>query len=255
MAFDLRGKRLFITGDILSETDLPPVPPFVELQLDLGEIQYMNSEGLRAWKSWSNRFRPEQRISIHNIPSFIVQRMRLHGGMLPQGAHIESLFVPMYSESLSMEKEVLMTIGKEIKLTIDSVVVQPDTSKITPQAPDWHIDVVDEGYFHFLLESDHVSRSLSAHQERTSRGFDPQTILQNRDIQPIWDEDEFRKNEVDIRVRIAKKIGKDEMERLEKVAKKIGISDPRFSRIFVKESEKSMQKRIKPSKKLFDSEV
>ncbi len=247
MAFELHGRVLFLKGNLLSAEDFPPTPPFLQLEVNLEGVEYINSDGLNAWKKWISKFRSDQIITLTHVPNFFWQRMRLHDGAIPNNSKIESMYVPCYSESLSMEHQALMEVGKNLIITDDSVIVQYDFSQITPAATDWFVDVVDEGYFHFLLEVDLRFKSSQIEQPENKLGIEQEFI---EDLKPLWNPKEFEKNVRDMRERIARRIGKDELERLEKVAQKIGIADPQFSKIFVSGDDDS-----KPtsSRKMFDT--
>ena len=157
MSFEVKnsemfGKRCFqFCGQIDEETVLPDVSDMpADAVIDLKEVSSINSVGIRAWINWFGKF-PETHFSFVNCPKALVMQMNMVEGFLPPKHDVITLQVPFFCEDCDEEKDVLMTVGKEIVVEGESVKLNYDKSSICKGDCDPELDVSEVKFFRFLL--------------------------------------------------------------------------------------------------------
>lgn len=129
---------------VLSE--LKPSATVSELQIDFGEVQAINSCGVREWIKWLSQVPATLKISYAHCPKVIVDQINLVSGFLPTKALVDSFYVPYFCESCNSQTQVLFSKGKEYgnpKLAMPTVNC---ASCKKPSEP----DVIEAKYFRFL---------------------------------------------------------------------------------------------------------
>jgi len=120
----------------------PNVPT---ITMNLEEIISINSVGIREWINLMTKL-ATSKITLINCPKVFIDQVNMVKGFLPTNTHIESFYVPYFSETTNTEKKILFTKGKHFT---DSSVNPEDT--ITDNAGNtYEIDVVVNKYFKFI---------------------------------------------------------------------------------------------------------
>ncbi|WP_291515967.1 hypothetical protein [Bdellovibrio sp. ArHS] len=131
-----------------SALDGVEVNPNFDLNVDLKDLQAINSLGIRNFHNFIRRLRC-QRLRFFYCPRVFVNQLNLVEGFLPDKAEIESFFVPYFSEQSGEDAQVLFTKFLEYKKVNDKVVLS------IPQVQDsqgnrMELDVFKDQYFRFL---------------------------------------------------------------------------------------------------------
>jgi anti-anti-sigma regulatory factor len=116
-----------------------------KIMIDLGKVNSINSCGIREWVKWLREKKEGNEISLRKCPKVIVDQINMVSGFLPDGANVESFYVPFYNEETDNEKFVLFTKGKEYS---DSEVNVPEVKD--DDGTDMELDVIEAKYFKFL---------------------------------------------------------------------------------------------------------
>ncbi|MBX7231214.1 MAG: hypothetical protein K1X29_03915 [Bdellovibrionales bacterium] len=117
-----------------------------EIELDLAQIQSINSCGIREWIKWLSHTQSSQKITFKNCPKLIVDQINMVAGFLPVNGVVESFFVPYFSEDSGEEKMILFRRGFEFD---GSNIQAPDNVKGT-SGELMEMDVIESKYFNFL---------------------------------------------------------------------------------------------------------
>jgi hypothetical protein len=149
---ELLGKPCFhFQGQIDEEAQFPQVSSIADsVVIDLQQVSAINSVGIRAWIMWFSQF-PQTHFTFVNCPKALVMQMNMVEGFLPEKHDVLSLEVPFYCEDCDKEKEVLMTVGKEILLQEGQVKLNFDKSTICGEGCEPELDVSEVKFFRFLL--------------------------------------------------------------------------------------------------------
>ncbi|PIU01222.1 MAG: hypothetical protein COT74_01575 [Bdellovibrionales bacterium CG10_big_fil_rev_8_21_14_0_10_45_34] len=118
-----------------------------EIVLNLDKVAGINSCGIREWIKWLNTRSPSSHIVFQNCPKVIVDQMNMVSGFLPEGAIVESFYVPYYCEESDVETMVPFFRGKEFN---GSSVNAPETVPCWKSGQPAEMDVVHAKYFKFL---------------------------------------------------------------------------------------------------------
>jgi hypothetical protein len=138
--------RIYFSGGIDEDTDFRGLTPASQvLFLDLDGIKVINSTGIRKWISWI-KLQMDKTIVLAHCPRIFIDQLNMVAGFLPNGAKVQTFYVPYYSDSTGSEKNVIFQVGKEV---IDGQV------KHFPQVTgedgkEMQLDVHPEKYFKFL---------------------------------------------------------------------------------------------------------
>ena len=94
---------LIFHGDISMESELPKLEMngIQVLKVDMGDVQYINSSGVRKWMMWNWSFTknfPKLKLILSRVPSVIVKQINSIKGFVPDGSVITSVFVPYFCE-------------------------------------------------------------------------------------------------------------------------------------------------------------
>lgn len=120
--------------------DLGLVPG--RLIIDLFELTFMNSLGIRTWVNWIKTVRAEKGITIKRCsPPFVKQLSILHS-FIPFDVTVESICVPYYCEECDREEVRLIQVGAgfdTLPAEIICIICHGEMS----------MDVVKETYFKF----------------------------------------------------------------------------------------------------------
>lgn len=138
-----------MSGAVNEHADFSPVkfarrPP---LEIDLGELEMINSTGLRAFAAWINDL-DNVTIQLSHVPKFFVEQINMVGGLVPPRAKVISFYVPYYCDLKDKEKQILYRTGLEFSR--DGEKVRIDHPKVSTDDESYEMDVVPAKYFKFL---------------------------------------------------------------------------------------------------------
>ncbi|HMN67838.1 MAG TPA: hypothetical protein PKC28_04795 [Bdellovibrionales bacterium] len=154
MAFSINKSQdgtkvvLAIQGNIDEDANFTPpdLGSSSAIVLDLEEVTAINSVGIREWIKWVKTLPASLPLSVRRCPKIIVDQINMVAGFLPQGAVVESFYVPYYSDASGNEKMVLFENGKEFK----GGDVHPPNEVKDETGEVMEMDVIESKYFKFL---------------------------------------------------------------------------------------------------------
>lgn len=117
-----------------------------QVELDLDGIKAINSCGIREWIKWVNTASGAGKIVYKNCPKVVVDQINMVEGFLPSNGHVESFYVPYYSDDSGNEKNILFTHGKEF----DNSGVTNSPEVKDEDGSEMEMDVIEAKYFKFL---------------------------------------------------------------------------------------------------------
>ncbi len=115
------------------------------LIINWGEVSSINSCGIREWIRWCKTLPGIEKMEFHKCPKVIVDQMNIVDGFIPQGAVVESFYVPYYNED--KDSVVLKLFEKGVDFD-DGKVNPPEVIEV--EDGEAEIDVVEQKYFKFL---------------------------------------------------------------------------------------------------------
>src|SRR3989338_4007305 len=111
-----RTFRLELAGKIDEDAMLPELPAkgasFDRVVVDLGDVTYINSCGVRTWIGWVNAFPKGLHVEYERCPVVMVHQMSLISGFLPNGSLVRSFNVPYYCAACDRSETVLYVEGR-----------------------------------------------------------------------------------------------------------------------------------------------
>ena len=119
---------LFMSGNLDETTNLsaPDLSGIKRLVLDVGQIEGVNSIGIRSWIDWMKDVaRPGLEIEFVDVqPSFVFQ-FNMVVGFFPKNASIRSVYVPLFCDKCDFQKKAFLDFKKGIKtLNANTITVQ-----------------------------------------------------------------------------------------------------------------------------------
>ena len=135
---------------ITESTELPkPENKSEELIIDFSDHQYITSSGIALWIKWLFGG-PSEKISLKSVSSQFLSQAASISSILSEFCEIQSFKLPLYSESLDAEAEVLVTMdqvelgeGDKLKFKIDFA---------NEDADDWEPDVLGSNFFNPIIK-------------------------------------------------------------------------------------------------------
>ncbi len=118
--------------------------------IDLAGVTAINSIGIRSWILWFSQY-PNTHFTFLNSPKALVMQMNMVEGFLPEQAEVLSMQVPFYCETCDEEKDVLFELGKQVKVSGDSVKLDYKKSEICKPDCEIELDVTESKFFRFLF--------------------------------------------------------------------------------------------------------
>lgn len=116
--------------------------------LELGQISSINSCGIREWIKWLKSAPSGAAITYRECPKVIVDQINMVSGFLPEGAVVESFYVPYFNENTGNEKMVLFKAGQEFS----SGNVNPPAEVKDENGEPMEMDVLEAKYFRFITK-------------------------------------------------------------------------------------------------------
>jgi len=129
-------------GTMDEHMNLPVPSESLPIEIDLGQVSYINSIGVRKWIRWVTDVAKAPRVTLENCPVIFVKNLTTIKGMLGANTQLKSFFVPYYNDELGERQNVLFRSGIEFL----------DDGRVMPPAvgPGLEMDVVEDIYFSFL---------------------------------------------------------------------------------------------------------
>ena len=147
--------RLILSGRIDEHVQFGklPYPQKGSLTIDLDQVTYINSIGLRNWVQWVVKLKELSQIFFRHIRPLLVSQMNVLEGFLPFGAIVESFYVPYYCDECGHEFDVIMKRGKEYKeadSTTPERIEIPTSCKCPECSAQADADIIEAKYYKFL---------------------------------------------------------------------------------------------------------
>jgi anti-anti-sigma factor len=124
-----------------------------KLTIDLKELKYINSCGLRNWVNWMKKLKSNTIVVFRNCTRNVVDQLNILEGFGPVGAVVESFFVPYYCESCNYEESILVKRGQDyMEETSDAKELNkiPYTKECPSCKSSMEIDILPQKYFKFF---------------------------------------------------------------------------------------------------------
>lgn len=156
VAQKLEGDTLILSleGAIDEDASFPAIDlaQITKMELDLKNISAINSVGIREWMEWIKPLAAKVSIRMKNCPKAMVFQFNMVEGFLPQGAVVESFYVPFFCEELDQEENVLFVVGRDVVPGPGGVTVNFDPKQIkgAKEGCEFEMDVTESKYFQFL---------------------------------------------------------------------------------------------------------
>ncbi len=120
------------------------------LVLDLEDVQLINSIGIRKWVLWlQNSTIP---VTLRRCAPPIIEQVNILLGFIPEGAVVESFFIPFFCEKCNKNVNVLVTEGADYTLpgAHRGKIEAPSSQKCKVCSSPLEMDVLPQKYFKFL---------------------------------------------------------------------------------------------------------
>lgn len=142
-----KNLKLGLGGVIDEDADFKDhaVAGFDNVEIDLVQLQSINSCGIREWIKWLSA-NTSGKIQFHNCPKVIVDQINMVEGFLPKNAEVKSFFVPYFNEEFGSEKNILYRDGSEYQ---GNQVKHPAEVK-DGDGNAMEMDVIESKYFKFI---------------------------------------------------------------------------------------------------------
>lgn len=124
-----------------------------DLNVNLKDLQGINSLGIRNFQNWVHAVRCEK-LRMFFCPRAFINQLNMVHSFLPEKAEIESFFVPYFSEVTSEDQNVLFIKDQNFK-KVNGKVELTFPKVFDSKNNEMELDVFKEHYFRFL---DHFLR-------------------------------------------------------------------------------------------------
>jgi len=142
---------IWFSGQVDEEAQFPEKSDLGDkVFIDLAGVTAINSIGIRSWIIWFSQY-PTTHFTFINSPKALVMQMNMVEGFLPERAEVLSMQVPFYCETCDEEKDVLFELGKQIKISGESVSLDYKKSAICKPDCEIELDVTKSKFFRFLF--------------------------------------------------------------------------------------------------------
>ncbi len=110
---------MILDGFIDEKALLPTIPPGVEeLILDLGDVQRINSMGVRLWIDWLRAVKetnPNLKLILDRCPRVFLGQAGIVMGLIPKNSEIRTICAPYFCERCDTEQTKLI----ELKILVE----------------------------------------------------------------------------------------------------------------------------------------
>lgn len=121
------------------------------LDIDLLDLDLMNSTGSRNWVMWIKSIRASEGIFLHNCPPQFISHASILVGLIPAWVTVQSFFVPYFCESCGASERTRHELGKDFmdfaSLKVRDQIVCPVCSA------SMRLDVMKDSFLRFLSKA------------------------------------------------------------------------------------------------------
>lgn len=123
------------------------------LHIDLNDVNYLNSVGVKNWIAWTRKLRDDLMVTFSNCPPLFVNQMNNVVDFLPKSGSVDSFYVQYYCDNCATEKNVLLEKGKHFDFATETSprrVEVADSIECPKCKGPMELDVFKDKYFLFL---------------------------------------------------------------------------------------------------------
>lgn len=124
-------------------------PSAREIIVNFEKVNGIKSFGIRELIRWLSKNR-EAKIIYSRCPKIVVDQINIVDGFLPLNAHVESFYVPYYSDQTEEELQVLFRFGYEFN---EASITPPELVKDSA-GNSMEMDAIWSKYFRFIENRD-----------------------------------------------------------------------------------------------------
>lgn len=144
-----KGEQYFVSligplDENMSFKDLA-CPNAREIIVNFEKVTGVKSFGIRELIRWISKNK-DAMIIYTRCPKIVVDQINIVDGFLPFNAHVDSFYVPYYSEVTEQELQVLFRFGHEFN---EASIIPPEQVKDSSGNP-MEIDAIWSKYFRFI---------------------------------------------------------------------------------------------------------
>jgi hypothetical protein len=124
-----------------------------ELVIDLNDVTYINSIGIKTWIQWITPVAETAKIELRRCPKSIIFQINMVKNFLPDNGRVSSFYLPLFCEECDREGAALLQVDRDIQVEGENVKVTADLKaamgcdKPTCQV---EVDVIEKKYFRFV---------------------------------------------------------------------------------------------------------
>jgi hypothetical protein len=153
-----KGEQYFITliGPLDENMSFKELncPNAREIVVNFEKVNGIKSFGIRELIRWLGKNK-EASITYTRCPKIVVDQMNIVDGFLPLNAHVESFYVPYYSEPTEEEIQVLFRYGYEFN---EASITPPEVVKDS-KGHSMEMDAIWSKYFRFIENKERRRKS------------------------------------------------------------------------------------------------
>jgi hypothetical protein len=137
---------LVCAGVMDEHMQLPAINEGLPIRVDLQQVTYINSIGVRKWIRWVSDMTQKPLLLMENCPAIFVKNLATIKGMMADNMSVESFYVPYYNDETGQRRNVLFRTG--IEFFPNGQIHPPEIHE--EGVGKFEIDVVEDIYFSFL---------------------------------------------------------------------------------------------------------
>ena len=138
-----------VPESIDESVEFPELTGAEEVTIDFSQHQYLNSVGIVKWIKWLQDCGASN-ILLENVSVQFMTQISMISALLSEACEIKSFKMPIYSEELGEEKDLLVKI-EQVSLDQDDNVKFDFSWKEDDEASDWVLDVSPTTYFEVIV--------------------------------------------------------------------------------------------------------
>lgn len=135
-----------LSGALDEHAQLPSISGPAEIYVDLENLSYINSVGVRVWIRWVQEVTKATKIILIKCPALFVKNLSSIRGMVNKNMVVQSFYVPYYDDKYSERKNVLFIRGKHFMN--DGTLHMPEVKNSNGELIE--PDIIEQTYFSFL---------------------------------------------------------------------------------------------------------
>ncbi len=131
-----------------SDLELIMVPQAASVEIDLIDLTFINSIGIRIFRDFARSIRTPELLFSY-CPRIFIDQVNMVLDFIPRYSRIMSFYVPYYSEVSGEQKSVLFTRDEHFTIHEGELTLKPPLV-LDSKAGEMEMDIVGERYFNFL---------------------------------------------------------------------------------------------------------